>query len=209
MVQVDVPAAFAVGGLLADAAAKQLQTGRAEYYYRAFLKNNVFQIFFFSWIPVYFLLNYFGWETTHMWWHADSVDAYPYFVPIFMVIFFLAANAGFLLGVKLVKARRVLANRLVILGTFAFCGIWILGQTGRTLRLGSYAEWKAGTAPLFYEDGTFLFMLLFTLVVWVVAAALFYLSLRAEGRHLDPVISGAGAEKSASVPHHAPKALSV
>jgi hypothetical protein len=188
MVQVDVPVAFAIGGLFADAARKQLQTRRPEYYYRAVAKNNLFQAFFFSWIPVYFLLNYFGWETTHMWWHADSVAAYPYYVPIFMVVFFLAANAGFWLGCRLVRAGRVAANRGVYLGIVAFCAVWIFGQTDRTFRLGSYAEWKAGAAPLFYQDRTFLFMLVFTLLVWGIALAVFHRLLARGERHLDPVV---------------------
>src|SRR5689334_12488461 len=132
MVQIDVPMAFAIGSFLADGASKQLRFGRAEYCYRAILKQNIFQIFFFSWIPVYFLLNYFGWETTHMWWHADSVDAYPYFVPIFIVVFFAAANAGFLLGRFLISRGRVLANRFVYLATTAYSVIWVFAQTNRT-----------------------------------------------------------------------------
>ena len=106
MVQIDVPIAWGIGSLFADAASTQLASGRAEYHYRALLKNNIYQIFFFSWIPVYFVLNYFGWETTHMWWHADSAAAYPYFVPILMVVFFAAANGGFLLGSWLVRRGR-------------------------------------------------------------------------------------------------------
>lgn len=194
MVQIDVPISFAVGSLFADAASKQLQLGRPEYYYRTFWKNNIFQIFFFSWIPVYFLLNYFGWETTHMWWHADSVAAYPYYVPIFMVIFFLAANAGFLVGHRLVAKGRLLANRIVYLGIVVFAAVWIFAQTGRTFRLGTYAQWEAGEALWFYQDRTFLTMLLFTLVVWFIPLIIFALRLRREGRHLDvPVKARAAA----------------
>jgi hypothetical protein len=193
MVQIDVPISFAIGSLFADAASRQLQTGRPEYYHRTFLKNNIYQIFFFSWIPVYFIMNYFGWETTHMWWHADSVAAYPYYVPIFLVVFFGAANLGFLLGHKLVAAGRIWANRAVWLGVVAFSGLWIFTQPGRTFRLGTYSDWVAGTAPWFYQDGQFLFMLIFTLVVWGVALAAYVVSLQREGRHLDvPKAVGAG-----------------
>jgi hypothetical protein len=59
MVQIDVPIASAAGSFFVDAAFKQLRFGRPEYYYRAIWKNTIFQIFFYSWIPVYFLLNYF------------------------------------------------------------------------------------------------------------------------------------------------------
>jgi len=185
MVQIDVPMAFGIGSLFADAAREQLRKGRAEYYFHALLHNNVYQIFFFSWIPVYFLLNYFGWETTHMWWHADAVTAYPYYLPIFIVVFFIAANGGFLLGRKLVLAGRAGLNRGIYFGTVVYSGIWILAQWQRTLKLGSYRAWLAGAAPWFWEDRTFVFMLAFTLVVWSVPLPIYYRRLRAHGRHQD------------------------
>ena len=119
-----------------------------------------------------------------MWWHADSVMAYPYYVPIFMVVFFLAANGGFLLGNWLVKKGRLVANRMVYIAVFIYSAVWILAQPGSTFRLGTYGEWKAGAAPWFYQDRTFLFMLIFTLVVWGTALVIFLLGLRREGRHL-------------------------
>ncbi|MGH9397105.1 MAG: hypothetical protein ACRD18_09685 [Terriglobia bacterium] len=184
MVQIDVPIAFAVGSFFADAAQKQLQSTRVEYHFRAMLKNNIFQIFFFSWIPVYFMLNFFGWETTHMWWHADSVAAYPYFVPLFIVIFFGVANAGFLVGKWLVSHGRILANRLVYTGIVVYAAVWVLAQTGSTLLLGTYAQWKESLSPLFYQDPTFLGMLIFSMIVWIAGLAIFYFSLRREGKRL-------------------------
>ena len=189
MVQVDVPMAFAIGGFFVDAAHKQLQHGRPEYYYRAFSQNNIYQIFFFSWIPLYFLMNYFGWETTHMWWHEDSVAAYPYFVPIFIVIFFLAANGGFLLGYQLVKRGRLWANRAIYLSILGFCSIWLFGQVNRSWRLGTYQEWITGQAPWFYQDRNFLFMLIFTLLVWGIPMPIYLWRLWREGKHLDPPLS--------------------
>ena len=184
MVQIDVPIAFAIGSLFADAARKQLQTGKPEHFYSTLSKNNIYQIFFFSWIPLYFVINFFGWETTHMWWEADSVAAYPYFVPILVVVFFAAANAGFLLGNSLVKKGKVMANRIVYLAITAYAGGWVFLQTGSTFRLGTYSQWKAGTAPLFYEDRTFLYMFIFTMVVWGGGLAYYALSLQREGNRL-------------------------
>jgi hypothetical protein len=185
VVQIDVPIAFGIGSFFAEAASRQLRLGRAEYYFRAFTRNNLFQSLFFSWIPVYFLLNYFGWETTHMWWHADSVTAYPYYLPIFLVVFFAAANLGFVLGAWLVRRGSDMLNRVVYLGIVAYSAIWIFAQVNRTFRLGTRREWLAGTAPWFYEDRTFLLMLIFTLVVWVIGLAVFAMQLRREGKHLD------------------------
>ena len=185
MVQVDVPVAFAIGTMFADAAHRQLKNGRKEYYYKILIRNNIYQIFFFSWIPVYFILNYFGWETTHMWWHAGSVTAYPFFVPVFLVIFFAAVNAGFLLGHRLVTTGKPIANRVVYIAIFIYSAAWIFGQMNSTFRLGTYAQWKAGHAPWFYEDPTFLAMLIVTLLIWGIALAVFLLSLIREGKRLE------------------------
>ncbi|HVN82053.1 MAG TPA: hypothetical protein VMW38_23925 [Terriglobia bacterium] len=187
MVQIDIPIAFGIGTLFADAANKQLQKGRPEYYYRTFNKNLVYQAFFFSWIPIYFLLNYFGWETTHMWWHEDSVSAYPYLVVIVIALFFMAAVGGFLLGYRLVRMGRIWPNRIIYLAILVYSGIWIFGQVNRSFRLGTYTDWVDGRAPWFYEDPTFLFMLILTLVVWAVPLAVLFVRLRREGMHLDPV----------------------
>lgn len=185
MVQVDVPVAFAIGNFFADAAYKQLQTKQPKYYYKTFFKSIIYQIFFFSWIPVYFLLNNFGWETTHMWWHADSVTAYPFFIPIFMVVFFAAASSGFIFGNWLVKNGYIAINRGVYIVTLIYTFFWIFTQTDSTFRLGTYSEWKAGEAPWFYQDRRFLFMLIFTLILWFAALLIYYFRLRREGKRLD------------------------
>ena len=184
MVQIDVPVALGVGSFIADAARRQLQRGGPEFYYDALAKNNLFQIFLFSWIPVYFIMNNFGWETTYRWWTKDSVDAYPFFVPIFLLVFFAAGNLGFWMGNCLVKSGRLKANRAIYIGILIFSAIWILSQTGRTLRVGTYSEWSQGKAVWFYQDHMFFFMLVFTLLVWGIGLFLFYRHLRKVGERV-------------------------
>ena len=116
-----------------------------------------------------------------MWWRADSVTAYPFYIPIFIVVFFAAANGGFLLGNRLVKQGRLAANRAVYIGILIYSAVWILAQTNSTFRLGTYAQWKRGDAPWFYQDPAFLAMLIFTLLVWGAALAIFFVRLRRGG----------------------------
>lgn len=173
MVQVDVPMAFATGAFFADAARRRLATiGRVERH-RLHAYNLVYQVFFFCWVPVYFLLNYFGWETTHMWWHADSVVDYPFYVPLFLVVFFAAAICGCALGQRLVVSGRTGALRVVYLTISALCLVWVFGLHERTFRLGTYADWQSGGAVWFHNDSTFLTMLVGTLVWWAFGLVLF------------------------------------
>ena len=184
MVQIDVQIAFAAGCMFADAASHQLRSGERAYFGETLLKNNIFQIFFFSWIPVYFILNFFGWETTFMWWKDDSVISYAFFLPVFLVVFFMAANAGFLLGNWFVTRGRLWANRIVYGIIMAYSGIWILAQTGRTFRVGTRSQWEAGTAQWYYQDTTFLVMLIVSLGIFGIALALFLLHLHRQGKRV-------------------------
>ncbi|WP_437508057.1 hypothetical protein [Sorangium sp. So ce1099] len=175
--------AFAVGCVMADAARQGLRHGRAEDRRRGLLATNLFNIFFFSWIPVYFLMNYFGWETAHMAWHADSIAAYPFYLPIFLVVFFASGNLGFLLGAALVQRGAARANRGVYLGILGAGAIWIFGQADRTFRLGTYSEWRAGTAPWLHEDPVFVSMSIAATLVFCSGLAAFTLWL---ARPADP-----------------------
>jgi len=197
MVQIDIPAAFGASCFLADMANRQLRLGRAEYYFHTFACTAVFQAFCFSWIPLYFLVNFFGWETTHMWWHADSVTAYPFFIPVFVLIFWLAAGLGFLTGTRLARKGRIWTNRGIWMGLGLYCLLWIFVQPDRSMRLGTYAEWEAGAAPWFYENTTFLTMFIISMVVWLAGIVYFATVLRGYGRHLAPTseqIGGKGNE---------------
>ena len=176
--------------MFADAAQRQLQLGRAEYYFNALWKNNCFQMFGFSWIPIYYLTEYFGWETTHMWWQADSVLAYPFYLPMFIVIFFAAGNAGFLLGRSLVARGYIWRNRFVYLGIGVYVAIWTFAQTDRTFRLGTYQQWAEGQAPWFWQDPTFVRMTILSGAVWLVGILVTTVNLWRQGSHLDipPII---------------------
>jgi len=185
MIQIDLPLAVAAGSVFADAAQRQLQLGRAEYYFNALWKNNCFQMLCFSWIPIYYLTEYFGWETTHMWWQADSVLAYPFYLPIFVVLFFAAGNTGFLLGKSLVVRGYIWGNRFVYVGIGVYVAIWTFAQTDRTLRLGTYQQWVEGQAPWFWQDSTFVRVTILSGAVWLIGILATTVSLWRQGSHLD------------------------
>ncbi len=181
MVQIDVPAAFAVGSFFADAAHKQLQAGGPRALYEVAWKNNMFQIFFFLWIPVYFIMNFFGWETTYRWWTEDSVSAYPLFLPVFVLVFLAAANLGFFLGNWLVSKGMLLANRIIYIGIAIYSVIWVFGQTDRTMQVGTFSQWVAHKSVVFYDDPTFLKAFVIVMAVWVVGVIGFGWNLRKAG----------------------------
>jgi len=185
MIQIDIPIAIATGSLIADAAQNQIRYGRAEYYFRAVWQNIRFQIFGLSWIPAYFLANYFGWETTHMWWTSDSIGAYPLFWPIFMVAFFAAGMVGFDIGRRLIAAGRIGVNRMFYVGILLYMLGWVFAQPARTFKLGTYREWAEGNAPWFWQDPRFLWAMGLSAVVFSAALLWTVVSVVREGQHLD------------------------
>jgi hypothetical protein len=181
MIQVDVPLAAAMASAAAGAARAQLRAGTREEYLHAWLATNLFLMFGFSWIPLFFLVKYFGWETTHMWWTSPRVTDHPWVIPSSLVLLFAFGNAGFLLGARLVRAGRDVANRVFYLGVLAASFAWMIGFYPRTLKLGTADSWQ--TAPWCYEDPAFVTAWALTSLVWfgTFGALLVYLSRR--GRH--------------------------
>jgi apolipoprotein N-acyltransferase len=180
MVQIDIPVAFALGGLHADAARAQLATGESEHVWRTVVRDLLFFGVFASWLPIQLLVRHFGFETSHMWWHEDSVLAYPLFIPAFMTLYLATNVAGLAAGVALVRAGRVSLNRLLIAANLIFATGWVFLQKDRTLVLGSYREWRAGTAPPMSSDPDLIRLLVTFGVVFTVALVVAYRRIRSE-----------------------------
>ena len=82
MIQVDLPVAFGSGTLLASAL--EHHTGERTWpylYQRGLARNLIFQTLFARWLPAYLLVNYFGFQTSHMFWHAESLTDYRALLP--------------------------------------------------------------------------------------------------------------------------------
>jgi len=187
MVQIDIPVAFALGGLHADAARAQLATGKSEHLWRTLARDLLFFSVFASWLPIQLLARHFGFETSHMWWHEDSVLAYPLYIPAFMTLYLAANVAGLAVGVALVRAGRVTLNRFVIAACWLFATGWVFMQKERTLVLGTYHEWRAGVAlPLSSDPGLVRLLVIFG-AVFTVALVLAYRRMRREGAALEAV----------------------
>jgi len=181
VIQVDLPVAFGVGSLMAHAARTQIASGQPAAVASAFNKVLVFHSVAFMWPPLYLLVFYFGFETSHMWWHADSVLAYPWLLPAFSLALFGTHVAGFQLGARFVRAGQASRALMVFGATSVFCAAWIFLQRDRTLTLGTYADWQAGIAPPASSDAAFLAFVWVLMVGYSAGAWMLYRSLRRDG----------------------------
>jgi hypothetical protein len=179
MVQIDIPIAFAVGQMLADAASQQLKTGEPEPYYRTLAFTNIFTGLFFAPIPVYFLVDYFGWETTYMY---DPDRVTRFFIPIVLFVVILAANLGFWLSNALIRKGRERVGRMIYALIWIYSLAWIFGNWPRSTRIGTYAQYHTArdTMARAWEvsKDPFLFILIATLIIFFVPLVLFLWSLR-------------------------------
>lgn len=189
MIQVDVPLAAAMTAAAAAAARPQLRTGARAEYLHAWLAINVFLMFGFAWIPIYFLVAYFGWETTHMWWTSPRVTEHPWVIPTAMILLFAFGNGGFVLGARWVRQGRDRVNRGFYIGILVACIAWMVWFYPRTLKLGSAETWPA--APWCYEDPVFMAAWAFTSAVWFTSYGMLIGWLRRRGRQ---VAAAAGGE---------------
>jgi hypothetical protein len=180
MIQVDVPLAAAMASAAAAAARTQLRTGTRADYLHAWLATNLFLMFGFAWIPIYFLIAYFGWETTHMWWTSPEVTDYPWMIPASMVLLFAFGNGGFVLGAQWIREGRDRLNRAFYLGILVACIAWMVWFYPRTLKLGSAETWP--TAAWCYEEPAFVAAWAITSAVWFGSYGLLIGGLRRRGQ---------------------------
>ena len=181
MVQIDIPVAFGTGGLFAAAVEQGLRSDRAAYFYqRALAANLMFQILLVVWLPVYLLIAHFGFQTSHMWWTGSSIAEYPWLLPAFLAAYFVSNVAGFSVGARLVQRGHTRSVWLLFTGGFVFFGAWMACQPYRTLTLGTYAEWQAGTATWIWNDPAFLSLLCGDMVFFFIALRLVYRALQRE-----------------------------
>jgi hypothetical protein len=182
MVQIDIPIAFAVGQMLADAARHQLQTGKAEPYYRTLALTNIYTGLCFAPIPVYFLVDYFGWETTYMY---DPDRVTRFFVPIVLFVLMLAANLGFWLSNALIHKGRAAVGRAIYILIWLYALGWIFGNWPRSTRLGTYAQYHTAPETMIraweVSKDPFLYILIATLIIFAVPLVLVMRRLRRGG----------------------------
>ena len=185
MVQIDIPIAFAVGQMLADAANRQLRTGQREHYYRALAHTNIFTGLFFAPIPIYFLVDYFGWETTYM---VNPERVTRFFIPIVLFVLLLAANLGFWLSNALIQKGRAAVGRIVYILIWVYALAWIFGTWPRSTRIGTYAQYHTARETMIrvwdVSKDPFFWILIVTLVIFGVPLVLFAVGLSREGKRL-------------------------
>jgi len=179
VVQIDIPIAFAVGQMLADAASHQLRTGRPEPYYRTLAYTNLFTGLFFAPIPIYFLVDYLGWETTYMY---DPDYLTRFFIPIVLFVLILAANLGFWLSNALIQKDRAWIGRIIYIVIWLYSLGWILGNWPRATRIGDYTQYHTARETMAraweVSKDPFLFILFATLIIFAVPLVLFIWRLR-------------------------------
>jgi uncharacterized membrane protein YfcA len=181
MIQVDLPVAFGSGTLLASALEHNTHPRTWPYLYqRGLAKNLIFQVLFALWLPVYLLVSYFGFQTSHMFWHEDALTNYPALLPVFLILYFVTNIAGFHAGAWLVLRGRARLARLIFVAAFTYFALWITFQPNRTLTLGTFKEWNAGTAPWIWTSTWFMSVLAVGALVFFVGITAMYRSLKAE-----------------------------
>ena len=189
MIQVDLPVAFGSGTLLA--AALEHHTGARTWpylYQRALAKNLIFQTLFALWLPVYLLVNYFGFQTSHMFWHGESLTDYPALLPVFLILYFAANIAGFhdrrMAGAARTRQAGAAHLRRRVHLLCPLDGVAALSD----LELGTFEEWKAGTARWIWTDTWFMGVLAVGALVFFVGITAIYRSLKQEAIEAAPLI---------------------
>jgi hypothetical protein len=181
MIQIDLPMAAGMGSFFAAAASRQLKGGSRLQYYRILTINLLFQIMFILWLPIYLFVAAFGWETSHMWFHKDSLADYPALLPLFVLAYVVLNVAGYHYGTILVRRGETRKAWMIFYAACAFFVGWIALQPHRTLRLGTYQEWLAGGTPYVWQDKALFAVVMFGAISFNIALIVVYRYLKKDG----------------------------
>jgi hypothetical protein len=195
MIQVDLPFTFGTASLMAAAVERGLRSPKARYFHaRALSLNLAFQGIFVIWLPVYFLVNEFGLQTSHMWFHGDSLSDHPWLLPLFISLYFATNVAGFHVGARLSASGQAGIAKAIFWAGTVFTFAWMGVQPYRTLSLGTYTEWQAGTAPWLWSNPA---LTAAVVVEFVAVFAGIYLMYRWLTREAAAAVAGDGMAREA------------
>jgi len=182
MVQVDIPAAFAMGQLLALAGRKSLKTGQPSVRHRFLLLTNWYTSLILGTTGLFLLVGWPGWETMYQWAWVENPQFKPLaalFYIVFLVLMVVLGNAGFLISCRLIRSNReALAKALLVLsviGTFAPFLIDIRAP----FYIGTYQQYHTGRALLIFNS-PFIYSWFGIMLFWVIGSLVFVRKVYAE-----------------------------
>jgi hypothetical protein len=98
------------------------------------------------------------------------------------VVLWLLINAGFALGVALIRRGQIRINRAICVAVAVWCAGWLLFGGERVWRLGTFREFETGRAPWWTDDRTFVRAFAITMTIWIGALAACLIKLLREDR---------------------------
>jgi hypothetical protein len=175
MVQVDIPAAFAMGQLLAVVGRKSLKTGQPSVRDRFLLLTNWYTSLILGTTGLFLLVGWPGWETMYQWAWVENPQFKPMvalFYIVFLVLMIALGNAGFLMSYRLIRSNRdSLAKAILalsVIGTFAPFLIDIKAP----FYIGTYQQYHTGRALLVFNS-SFIFSWFGIMLFWVIGSVVF------------------------------------
>ena len=175
MVQVDIPAAFAMGQLLAIVGRKSLKTGQPSVRDRFLLLTNWYTSLILGTTGLFLLVGWPGWETMYQWAWVENPQFKPMvalFYIVFLVLMVALGNAGFLMSYRLIRSNReALAKAILalsVIGTFAPFLIDIKAP----FYIGTYQQYHTGQASLIFHS-SFIFPWFGIMLFWVIGSVIF------------------------------------
>lgn len=159
MIQVDLPAAFAVGQIFALLAKKYLKTEPKKFFNRLLGPLNFYLSCGFVPTGMYLMIGWPSWEVMYITGWVEKPFNQPLvaaFYVLFMVAMILLGNVGFILAHHWYQKGK---DRFVVYGSIIGVVLTILPfvlRWGVWWKIGTYAEFKAGggysfgSPPFFY-----------------------------------------------------------
>lgn len=169
MVQVDIPAAFAMGQVLAMVGRKSLKMGHQSTYDRFLLWTNWYMSLILGPTGLFLLVGWPAWETMYQWSWVENSQFHgmvALFYIVFLIVMVVLGNAGFIMSCRLLRSNRDgLAWTILALSIVSTLAPFLI-DIKAPLYIGTYQTYHAGTAPLVFGT-SFMISWFWIMLFWV------------------------------------------
>lgn len=147
MVQVDVPAAFAMGQVYALIAKQSLSKEPSLLGNRFITLNNWYVTLILAPVGLFLLVGWPGWETMYRWSWVESVQFHP-FTALFYILFLAAmviiGNAGFIIAHRLyLRNKDQTAKKLLVVSIIISLSAFLI-DINAPFSIGTFEEYHNG-----------------------------------------------------------------
>ncbi len=174
-VQIDIPAAFAMGQLMAVVGRKSLKTGEPSIRNRFLLWTNWYMSLILCPAGFFLLVGWPAWETMYQWAWIENPQFHSLvalFYILFLMVIVILGNVGFLMSYWLIRHNKDTLAKVIVALSLLSVVAPLLIDIKAPFFIGTYQQYHTGKASLIFGS-SFFFSFFAIMLFWAIGSVVF------------------------------------